>query len=383
MSKNKIISKDGDDVKVQTHLKMKTKIPTTRDITHTILAVLCIGALIAANFWVLRPFLISLIWASVIVIATWPVLLMLEARLVGRRGLAVAVMTLVILLIVFIPVTLAVLTIVHNAENITAQVQSLSTIVLPLPPDWLEHIPIAGKKLAARWSEFAVLGPDERTAMVAPHVRTILQWFMEQAGSIGMTMIYFILTVIIATIMYAKGEVVSSGILRFTRRLAGQDGEDVAILAAKAVRGVALGVVLTAVIQAALAGIGLAIAGVPAAALLTAVVFMLCLAQIGPALVLVPAIIWLYWKGDPLWGTVLLVISLVAVTMDNVIRPVLIKKGADLPLIMIFTGVIGGLLAFGIIGLFIGPVVLAVTYTLLKAWVSGSAQEEEKNIESE
>jgi predicted PurR-regulated permease PerM len=139
---------------------------------------------------------------------------------------------------------------------------------------------------------------------------------------------------------------------------------------------VALGVVLTAIIQATLGGVGLAIAGVPAAALLTAVMFMLCLAQVGPGLVLVPAVIWLYWKGEPIWGTVLLVFSILAVTLDNFVRPILIRKGADLPLIMIFAGVIGGLIAFGIIGLFIGPVVLAVTYTLLKKWVSGGVREE-------
>ena len=100
--------------------------------------------------------------------------------------------------------------------------------------------------------------------------------------------------------------------------------------------------------------------------------FMLCLAQIGPALVLVPAVVWLYWNDGALWGSILLVFSILAITIDNVVRPVLIRKGADLPLILIFAGVIGGLFAFGIIGLFIGPVVLAVTHTLLKAWISGS-----------
>jgi predicted PurR-regulated permease PerM len=103
---------------------------------------------------------------------------------------------------------------------------------------------------------------------------------------------------------------------------------------------------------------------------------MLCLAQLGPILVLVPSVIWLYWSGHPVLGTVLLVVTVVAGTIDNVIRPILIKKGADLPLVLIFSGVIGGLIAFGIIGLFIGPVILAVTYTLLKAWVKGSSHEE-------
>ena len=129
-----------------------------------------------------------------------------------------------------------------------------------------------------------------------------------------MTMLNFFLTVIIATILYANGKTVREGILAFARRLAGRRGEDVAILAAKAVRGVVLGVVVTALIQAALGGVGLFLTGVPAAALLTAVMLMLCLAQLGPFLVLVPAVIWLYWSGHPVAGTVLLVIAVVAGT---------------------------------------------------------------------
>jgi predicted PurR-regulated permease PerM len=162
---------------------------------------------------------------------------------------------------------------------------------------------------------------------------------------------------------------------RFTRRLAGQQGDDVTVLAARAIRGVALGVVGTALIQSLLGGIGLAVSGVPAAAVLTAIMFILCIAQLGPVLVLIPAVIWLYWSGQNLWGTVLLAFTIVAATLDNFLRPLLIKKGADLPLLLIFAGVIGGLIAFGIIGLFIGPVVLAVTYTLLGAWLGGNQGE--------
>jgi predicted PurR-regulated permease PerM len=355
---------------------MKDKTPITRDVTHTTLAVLFIGVLIAATFWILRPFLMSIIWAALIVIATWPVLERLEARVTKKRGLAVAIMTVVILLIVLIPLTLAVRTIVVNAEDIASRVKSLASLTIPSPPQWLEHIPLQGKKLAARWSELAALSPEERSSLVTPYARKLIEWFVAEAGSFGMTMLYFLLTTIIAAIMYAKGEVVRSGVLSFARRLAGSQGEEVALLAAKAVRGVALGVVLTALIQTALGGIGLFITGVPAAALLTAVMFMLCLAQIGPALVLIPAIIWLYWKGSALWGTILLIFTILALTIDNVVRPILIKKGADLPLLLIFAGVIGGLIAFGVIGLFIGPVMLAVTYTLLKAWVTGDVKED-------
>ena len=354
---------------------MRAKLPDSSDITHTTLAVLSIGLLIVSSFWILRPFLFSIIWAGLIVIATWPVLEKLEARFTKKRGLAVVIMTLTLLLMVLIPITLAVVTIVGNASTISEKVQSLSTVSLPSPPDWLKGIPAIGEKVAAKWSQFVALSPDERSVQVVPYVQKAFSWFVAQAGGIGMTLLQFLLTVIITAILYAKGEVVKEGILSFARRLAGSQGEEVAVLAAKAVRGVMLGVVVTALIQAAVSGVGLFITGVPAAGLLTAIVFMLCLAQIGPVLVLVPAIIWLYWSGQPVWGTVLIVISVIAVTLDNVIRPFLIKKGANLPLLLIFAGVIGGLIAFGVIGLFIGPVVLAVTYTLLKAWVSGRGQE--------
>ncbi|HET6364757.1 MAG TPA: AI-2E family transporter YdiK [Nitrospirota bacterium] len=362
---------------------MRAKFPIPRDITHTTLSVLFIGVLIAASFWIIRPFVISIIWAAVIVIATWPILERLEAMVAKKRGLAVAIMTAAILLIVLVPVTLAVLTIVNNAENITARVKSLVSFNLSSPPQWLERIPLKGEKLATQWREFAALSPEERSSLVTPYAQTAMQWFVAKVGSFGMTMLSFLLTTIIAAIMYAKGEVIRSGVRSFARRLGGPRGEDVAVLAAKAVRGVALGIVLTAIIQTALGGAGLFITGVPAATLLTAVMFMLCLAQIGPALVLVPAVIWLYWQDSALWGTILLIFTILALVIDNVVRPVLIKKGADLPLLLVFAGVIGGLIAFGVIGLFIGPVVLAVTYTLLKAWVTGSAQDEEEIAESE
>jgi len=174
----------------------------------------------------------------------------------------------------------------------------------------------------------------------------------------------------------ASAPVPPQWVKHFGSRLAGAKGVSAVVLAGQAIRGVALGVVVTAVVQSVLGGIGLAIAGVPMAAVLTALMFMLCIAQLGPVLVLVPAVAWLYWTGDNLWGTFLLVWTLVVGTMDNVLRPYLIKKGADLPLLLIFAGVIGGLVSFGLVGIFVGPVVLAVTYTLIDAWVKDSPRPE-------
>ena len=346
------------------------------DVTRTTLQVLSIGILISAVAWIISPFVTSIIWAGMIVVTTWPVLLALEARVKNKRWLAVAIMTAALLLVVVLPILLAIAAIINGADDAYTWVKSLSTFTVPPPPEWLGGIPLAGPRLAGLWRQFAQRGPEELFTYLAPYSRQTLSWFVAQAGSVGMVVLQFFLTVIIAAILYAKGEATAAGIRNFACRLAGQQGVAVMILAEKAIRSVAMSVVVTAIIQAAVGGIGLVVTGVPAVALLTAVMFMLCLAQIGPALVLVPALIWVYSKDGALWGSILLVFAVLTVTLDNFIRPVLIKKGADLPLVMIFAGVIGGLVAFGIIGLFIGPVVLAVAHTLLKAWVSGDAEGE-------
>ena len=206
-------------------------------------------------------------------------------------------------------------------------------------------------------------------AKVTPYAKQVTGWLFSQAGVVGALTLQFVLTVVIAGVMYAQGESAAAEALRFGRRLGGPRGEGAVVLAGKAIRGVALGVGVTAIVQAVVGGIGLAIAGVPFAALLTAVMFMFCIVQIGPTLVLAPAAIWVFWHGSTGWGIFLGVWTLVVGTMDNFLRPVLIKRGADLPLLLIFAGVIGGLLGFGLVGIFVGPVMLAVSYTLIDAWL--------------
>jgi predicted PurR-regulated permease PerM len=182
--------------------------------------------------------------------------------------------------------------------------------------------------------------------------------------------LHFLLTTALAAIMYSGGEQAAAFAIRFGRKLGGDRGELAVRLAGQAIRSVALGVVVTAVAQSVIAAIGLAVAGLPFLPVLTALIFLLCLLQLGPGLVMVPAVIWMYYVGDTVWATVLLAFTIVAGTIDQFIRPVLIRRGADLPMLLILGGVIGGLIAFGILGIFIGPTVLAVAYTLLKAWVA-------------
>jgi predicted PurR-regulated permease PerM len=347
------------------------------DLTRIVLGVLFIGALILSTAWIMRPFLSALLWATMIVISTWPVLLSLQKRLGGRRGLATTILTITLLLVLVVPLTLSVSALVGNIDSVVAWVKDLSHFKLPPPPGWVANVPLRGPKIAAEWQQISDGGPAALSAKLAPYAKSSLGWFARQIGGVGAIIGQFLLTVIICAILYSTGETAASGIRRFSYRLAGVNGERAAILAAGTIRGVAIGVIVTAVIQTLIAGIGLVVCSIPAAAFLTAACLMLCIAQLGPLLVMLPVVIWKYSTGDILWGSVLLVFTLLAGTIDNVIRPILIKKGADLPLLLIFAGVIGGLVSFGIMGIFVGPVVLAVTYALIKEWVEDKPQVEE------
>ncbi|MBK7794387.1 MAG: AI-2E family transporter YdiK [Betaproteobacteria bacterium] len=340
-----------------------------RDLTRSTLAVLFIGTLIVASLWIVRPFLAPVIWATMIVVATWPVMLRVQRAFGGRRGLAVATMTLAMLLVFVLPFWAAIGAIVEYSDKFAELAGNLKDFKVPPPPAFVERVPVVGAKVAVAWREVAAMPPEALAAKLAPYVGTIAKWAAAEAGTIGMLLLQFLLTVAIAAVMYSSGETAARGVRRFAHRLAGQRGDDAAVLAGQAIRGVALGVVVTALVQSTLGGLGLLVAGVPFAGLLTAVMLMFCLAQVGPTLVLVPAVAWLYWTGDNVWGTVLLVWTVFVGTLDNFLRPYLIKMGADLPLLLIFAGVIGGLISLGLLGIFVGPVVLAVGYTLLAAWV--------------
>ena len=344
--------------------------PLQRDLTRTVFAILIIGGLIAASIWILRPFLAATIWSAMIVVTTWPILRALQSRLWGKRWLATTIMTAALLLVFVAPFSAAIGTIVANAGEIAGWTNRLSQVKLPPPPEFVEKIPVVGQKAAMVWGEYADKGSEELAEIVRPYASRVGSWFVAEIGNFGLVTLQFLLTIVISAILYMTGDDAARWIRRFGRRLAGERGDQVVRLAGQAVRGVALGVVVTALVQSVLGGIGLAIAGVPFAAILTAVMFMLALAQIGPLPVLLGGLIWLWTQGSTGWFVALLVWTIVVGSLDNILRPILIKRGADLPLLLIFAGVIGGLFAFGLLGLFVGPVLLAVAYTLLDAWVS-------------
>lgn len=345
-----------------------------RDLARTTFLVLVLGGLIVASLWIVKPFLPALVWAAMIVIATWPLLLGLERRLWGRRWLAVSLMTLALLLTFVVPLSLAIAAAVANAGQIVAWAKSLAAMSLPQPPQWVQSVPIAGEAIATAWRDLAAAGWQELAKRVAPYADVALRWLAAELGGAGLIVVQLLLTVLLCAILYADGESAAARLRRFGARLAGARGEAAVGLAGKAVRAVALGVVVTALVQALAGGLGLLVAGVPFAGVLTALMFVLAVAQIGAVPVLVCAVGWLYWGEGQLGAAIALLIwSIVVGTLDNVLRPVLIRQGADLPLLLVFAGVIGGIIGFGLIGIFVGPVVLAVAYTLLEDWMDEEA----------
>ena len=340
------------------------------EIARTTLSVLSIGGLIVGALWILGPFLAAFVWATMIVVSTWPIMRRLEAAFGGRRAPAVAVMTVGLLAILIVPLGVALDAIFGQSDEIAALLARLPELRLPAAPAWLGRLPLEGERAAASWNELASAGAADLMARIEPYSRAVATWLAQHAGGFALVLLQFLLIVILSAVLYSGGEAWADWMRRFGRRLADEQGARIVVLAGQAIRGVALGVVVTALVQAALGGIGLAIVGVPFAVVLTAIMFALCIAQLGPILVLLGATAWAYHSLGAGWGTFLLVWSIVVGLMDNVLRPILIRRGADLPLLLIFAGVIGGMVTFGIIGIFVGPVILAVAYTLLDNWVS-------------
>lgn len=342
------------------------------DVPRILLSVIFLSAMIIACLWIMQPFIPGFAWAATVVIASWPLLIYLQRLLWGKRVLAVIAMMLLIILVLVIPVLLLVSSLLDSRDPFL-QWLGADTIMLP-ELNWLQQIPLVGGTLYSGWHNLMEAGAGAFIDKIRPYIGATTGWFIGQAAHIGRLFIHFALMLVFSALLYWRGEQVAQSVRCFACRLGSSRGEEAALLAVHAIRAVALGVVITALTQAILAGIGLAVAGVPYATLLTLIMLLSCLVQLGPLPVLIPAVIWLYWSGDNVFATGLLVWSGIVSLMDMVIRPLLIRMGAKLPMILILTGVIGGLIAFGMIGLFIGPTLLAICWRLYSMWLNHEDQ---------
>jgi predicted PurR-regulated permease PerM len=342
------------------------------DIARVLFVVAILCALTIGTLYVMRPFIPGLIWATTIVVATWPVMLAIERRCGNRRWLATLIMLLILLVVMVMPLYEAISTLAQHGSDIMNLIRSLPDYTLAPPPDWVRDVPVVGAGIANKWQRLSDAGPGGMLAQLEPYVSIAAHWLITHAASVGAFVIHMFVTVIITGVLYAQGEQAGAYVMRFADRVSPSHGTEAVRLAGASVRAVALGIVVTAVIQSALGGLGLLVAGVPGAGVLTAVLLMLCLAQIGPILPMLGGVIWLFMHDARLAAILLLVWYVIVELVDKLLRPMLIKRGVNLSMLLILSGVLGGMFAFGIVGLFIGPVILAVSSTLLSEWIRES-----------
>jgi len=329
--------------------------------------------LLAACLLIVAPFIPSLVWSAVIVVTLWRPLEWLTARLGNRRGLVATLLALAILALLVGPAVSLVDTIAAGLPQLRGMVSDLVAAVPREPPRMVVSLPLVGERIADTWR---MLAEDAGAAadLVERVGPAVARWLLASLTGIGETLLQFLLVAITTAVLYAKGPAAAATAERLAERLGGTGGTEALEVATRAIRGVSAGVIGTAAAQAVLAAIGFAAAGVPAVPLLGLGVLIFGIIQLGPLPVWAPVVIWLYHTGDTLTATLLLVWSLgVVQTVDNFLRPVLISRGARLPLLLMLIGVLGGLLAMGLIGVFLGPTLLGVGYVMLRRWLGMDA----------
>jgi predicted PurR-regulated permease PerM len=336
-----------------------------RTITLVVLAILVAGV-----YLVLAPFLSAIAWAAILAGTTWPVFHWMVRR--GERPtLAATVMTLLILTVVVAPFVIVGSTLAENANRLTEFTRGLIARGPPEPPAWLAGIPLVGERIAAYWASFTndTAGLlDEMRGFVDP-----LRAFAFKTGAVvGEGLLQLTLSVLIAFFFYRDGDAIMARVRGAVRRISPQRGEHMLEVATMTTRAVVYGILGTALAQGVLAAIGLYIAGIKAAPLLGLVTFFLSPVPVGPPLVWVPAGLYLiFGVGETAWGIFVLVWGVAVVSsVDNVLKPMIISRGSDLPFILVMLGVFGGVVAFGFIGVFLGPVLLALGFVLIKEWAA-------------
>jgi predicted PurR-regulated permease PerM len=290
----------------------------------------------------------------------------------GRRTWAALLMTLAIALVLLLPFLVVGISLADNAKDLATSVQARLSAGPPDPPAWLVKVPVVGPRANAWWASMAWDGKRMSQALEG-HIRPVLGWLVAAGLTFGRGLLELTLSILIAFFLYRDGAGAAEQLKAAVHRIAGDHGERLLELAGATVRSVVYGILGTALVQGVMAGIGFLIAGVPGAALLGLLTFFLSIVPMGPPLIWLPAALWLFSRGSVGWGIFMLIWGVGVSSVDNVIKPWLISRGTDLPFILILFGVLGGAMAFGFVGVFLGPTLLAVGYRLIREWATQPA----------
>lgn len=338
-------------------------------------AIVAAAVLFGACLYLLAPFFAPLLWAAVISISTWGVYLRLVRTFAGRRKLAALVLVLAALLCIAGPLFFAVLALSNQADELATLANRLIENGVPPLPQWIVSLPFIGERILTSWNDLMQgrfqIADFMRSKLAAP----VGKWLLNLGAATGLGLAQLTFSIFLTFFFYISGHAALNWIIVGMRRIAGERGPYLLQLTANTIKGVVYGVLGTALAQAVLAGIGYWLAGVPAAVLLGFATFFASVIPLGPGLLWVPIAIWMFVQGDSGWALFIVIWgALVVGSVDNVIKPLLISRGGHLPFIVVLLGVLGGVAAFGFLGVFIGPTLLALGYTVLHDWTVGVNQ---------
>ena len=343
-------------------------------IERSILVLLVVGLFLGV-LAIVRPFTTAILFGATLATAAWPLRQSLVRRGIGH-GTTAALLLLLSLVVIVLPILVVA---PRLADHLGESIQHVEAYFASTPeqPAWIRGLPLVGRRLAGAWDRMADARGSLRT-LAEPYTADLEQAMIGSARAMADSVVQLILSLVVATMFWANGDGLVSILHDALRRLGGPVAERALDVAAGAVRGVAYGVIGTAAIQAVLLAIGLAVAGVPGAAMLGFVGLLLAISQIGGPLLAViwgGAAWWLFRQDQQAWGAFMIVWGIFVSTVDNFIKPVLIGFGIDMPISLTILGVFGGFIAFGFLGLFIGPTLIAIVFTMLKAWRAALADQ--------
>jgi len=342
-------------------------IPTinTNQLTRITLVLL----LITGCFYVLRPLMAAILLSTIICVFTWPLYHSLWSRFGKRDTLAAIMMTLLLLVALILPMAYLAANFADFTATLVNQFQPILQSLQPHAPDWMRNLPIIGGQVSEAW-ERAAVSHEELMKLVSQYYEPLRTFSLQAVQLVMGGLMQLILVVFIAFFFYRDGARLGAGLMTIAHKLGGELGREVLNLSRGTVRAVMLGIFGTALAQALVALVGFEVAGVPLPLLLAAITFFLSVIPVGPPLVWGGASLWLYGHGEPGWALFMFLYGLLVIsTVDNVVKPILISHSSHLPILLVVLGVLGGIVAFGFIGIFLGPTLLAVALTLVKHWI--------------
>lgn len=322
-------------------------------------------AIVVGCGFVLRPFILPILWAAILCFATWPLYELLLRWVRGRKNIAAGLMILILLLVLFIPFLLIGLTITDSIHFVVDWTKTHGDASLPSPPEWVERVPFVGKAIYEYWSKLVVnAGPT--MSWLKPRFQQGGVWLLQHSLDVVSGIVEMAVSLMIAFFLYREGVAVVERFREGFQRISGDFALHLINVVQGTVKSVVYGMIGTALAQATVAGIGFAIAGVPSPILLAMLTFFMSFIPGGPVLVWLGAAAWLFAGGFTGRGIFMIAYGMLGIsTIDNFVKPYIISRGSKLSFIVTFIGVIGGVVTFGFIGVFLGPTLLAVGYSLV------------------